>query len=70
MTDSEKLKQEMQRKKYQSTKSSKQQQKTPNKHLHTASTYRGKTCPKCGSKTKKYGTNISCSNPKCNWFRS
>ncbi|MEC7876174.1 MAG: hypothetical protein VYC15_05200, partial [Pseudomonadota bacterium] len=62
----EKLKLKILKKKFQTTKNSKQQPKTTNKHLHT----RGKICPKCGSKTKKYGTNISCTNPKCNWFKN
>ena len=62
----EKLKLKILKKKFQTTKNSKQQPKTTNKHLHT----QGKICPKCGSKTKKYGTNISCTNPKCNWFKN
>ncbi len=61
----EKLKLGIIKKEYQDTKSSKHQQK-----IIDQAKVRGKICPKCGSKTKKYGTNISCTNPKCNWFKN
>ncbi|MBN19073.1 MAG: hypothetical protein CL758_06345 [Chloroflexi bacterium] len=30
---------------------------------------RGKMCPKCFSKTERFGKNVQCSNNNCNWYR-